>query len=782
MSLNDTVVIDGEVELLNVIDGDPAVYLADHRDYKTLANKPSINSVTLEGNKSSDDLGLASETALEVERARIDNIIALPDGSTTADAELTDIRVGEDGTTYASAGDAVRGQVGDLKDAITYQATKTGSIFRFTKNDGVMYAVPSAAVTIGNRNILQNALTRTIDNPVETNGLTYYKNADGSVTVTGTASANTNIWINTSAKYPKGTYTFSGCPAGGSASTYRMVCNYRKNGVDSTWLIEYGNGVTAELTEDMDNIRCAITVFKNTVINKTFYPMLEYGESVSAYEKCANETASLGTNIRIGDEKTIFSSTSFSIICDMIGWVDTAEKVDEIDERLNSAETAIEDLSQSEQNGFHNFALSDYSLICIHHDNFSRTMTGWEIGMNAGGSDTGNNYEWVTAESYDDGLRVNEGATFEANSSRTNNFSLRKIATDHADDFVIETNAPTSGNLINFAFNVVDIQNMTYIACLKQTNGYRITAQKIANNAFSDVLFNVTINDVLAQVLRFFFVKNRLYVLMDEQLIYSTYIGDVGNELYLLGYKGSTIHYDFVNVFNVANRIEWNPNHVLDTGISDVPLIVTSANDGGYALQNVKTRWSDYADKFLLNSTDPLVHNGHRSERSIANLTGYTGNLRHLKISFDAYFPSSSVDTEQDDIMMQMHDRDGTYRGFVPFILNFDDNKIKITLASTHAPKAEAEGVTKWVEGAEIASLTTDEWHRFNLEIKERYDENQNPFVKICIDSKLVFESHEPNCFNDLLGSSPQYGIYKNLWGTGVTTFERYFDNFRIEY
>lgn len=68
---------------------------------------------------------------IDVLKARMDTFASLPDGSTSGNAELTDIRVGYNGVTYHSAGDAVRAQVSelnnDLDKALPNGYTKIGN-------------------------------------------------------------------------------------------------------------------------------------------------------------------------------------------------------------------------------------------------------------------------------------------------------------------------------------------------------------------------------------------------------------------------------------------------------------------------------------------------------------------------------------------------------------------------------------------------------------------------------------------------------------------------------
>lgn len=174
---------------------------------------------------------------LDLLQARVDNII--PDGTQTAgNTELLDIRVAYDGKTWTSAGDAVRGQCGDLKDDLN---NLTDTIFTeitspsynnySTARDGATLAgntitIPAGSagynsasgleVTLANYAgksiIIKASITADLDDI--TNFNSFYNNTDGATDYVIDSTATTiTIQLNIPDGTPAGSYRF-GCLKG----------------------------------------------------------------------------------------------------------------------------------------------------------------------------------------------------------------------------------------------------------------------------------------------------------------------------------------------------------------------------------------------------------------------------------------------------------------------------------------------------------------------------------------------------------------------------------------
>ena len=149
-------------------------------------------------------------------------------------------------------------------------------------------------VSAGKNLLLRGATSDTI------NGVTFTVNSDGSVTVNGTASANTAFVI-CNVYLKSGSYILSGAPATGQSTTYELQV-LASNG---TTYREYGSGRTFTLAQGTDGLNeVRILIRKNYVANNlVFYPQLELGSTASAYEPISGttHTANLGRTIYGGE-------------------------------------------------------------------------------------------------------------------------------------------------------------------------------------------------------------------------------------------------------------------------------------------------------------------------------------------------------------------------------------------------------------------------------------------------------------------------------------------------
>ena len=217
-------------------------------NYNALTNKPKINNVELNGNKTLNDLGIQ------------------PIGNYALESDMIEAQNDIDHLS----------KVSNLFEKIT--GTGTSVTLNDTSNTIMklnLDTTTSSQVTTTGKNLFNNT-----NSSSSQNGITYTKNSDGTITANGTA-VSTSYYNFSTQTLQAGTYMFSGCPSGGSVSTsYKIVAEF-----DGRSAVDIGNGKSFTLNEETTLNPVYIEIRSGVQVNNlVFKPMIETGSTKTDFE------------------------------------------------------------------------------------------------------------------------------------------------------------------------------------------------------------------------------------------------------------------------------------------------------------------------------------------------------------------------------------------------------------------------------------------------------------------------------------------------------------------
>ena len=234
----------------------------------------------------------------------------------------------------------------DVLEGFYITETQEGAFFSFSESDDYLYVQPDSNVIKGTRNVIDFGSSLEVGTTYTKLGISYVKQANGSITLSGTASAKADIILFDGTGLPSGMYTLSGCPDQISGDDITFVADYWLDNKRTAYLRDTGTGDHGELPSGYTRLYILISIPKDTEVNGTLYPQFERGTTPTEYVKCANETVPENSKIEISDGMTLFSSSSFTLTLvenasgTVLGRLDTIENnITEITETYPSVKS-----------------------------------------------------------------------------------------------------------------------------------------------------------------------------------------------------------------------------------------------------------------------------------------------------------------------------------------------------------------------------------------------------------------------------------------------------------
>lgn len=270
-------------------------------DYKDLSNKPKINGVELDGNLSSSDLGITGGGGTGTSDYNdLDNKPSIENVALTGNKTLSDFggkkQIEIDYSDYMLLSEEERNDTNVVylvKNFPDNVITASNIAFDSSDSELVSEDINSAILEVNTKaDESQNTLGYSAKNKLpypyyETthvdSGIEWNDNGDGTVTANKTATANSSFYCKSRSsekKYnlPVGKYILSGCPSGGSSSTYELqLGRSNESGAYVDIGREYGSGFEFEITKDTAELPLQVLMqIKSgvTVDNLVFKPMI----------------------------------------------------------------------------------------------------------------------------------------------------------------------------------------------------------------------------------------------------------------------------------------------------------------------------------------------------------------------------------------------------------------------------------------------------------------------------------------------------------------------------